>query len=189
MILPSFKSSERQAFLWDDPMGNHGHARTVLGDFAEELTARFVGGKRFKTDSRADYCPDVFGLGAYFEVKSAGRSNQTFVYEGRLEKDRWFAKEHSLFYAVWHHAANTKLASTEADLQRLFLASLRSLIVVPFDTISVLAGRFGRTPLNSKYGHSDSNQLYGAGYRIPVSALRSGQCLEIPFKHLQAELF
>lgn len=190
MRLPSFKSIERQSFLWDDAIGNHGHARTVLGDFAEDLTAKLLRGRRYKTDCRAEYCPDIGALDAYFECKTAGRSNQTFVYEGRLEKDRRFASEHPLFYVVWHHSANTLVAASSRDLQRLFLATLKQILVVPFGGIDQLAGKFGKTPLNSKYGHSDTNPIYGAGYRIPVSALLTVEHMTIAIEHQpQRELF
>lgn len=59
MILSGHKSSTSQPLLWHTPLGNHGHARTVVGALAERLTARLVGGVRHKTDCRADYCPDV----------------------------------------------------------------------------------------------------------------------------------
>lgn len=184
MRLPGFKTTNRQSFFWDEPLGNHGHARTVLGDFAEELTARLTRGRRYRTDSRADYCPDVFAFGTYFECKSAGRSNQTFVYAGRLEKDAAFAETRPLFYVVWHHAANTLIAADDRELKTLFLASLKAIYVVPFAEVRRLALESELTPLNSKYGHSDSNPTYGAGYRIPVSRLRSANHLAIGIEHV-----
>jgi len=169
--------------MWDEPLGNHGHCRTVLGDFAETLTAKLLRGKRYRTDSRCAYCPDVFALGAWFEVKAAGRTNQTFVYAGRLEKDRAFSRDRQLYYVVWHHAAETIQARTKDDLRRLFLASLKAIYVIEFAEIDAIAATIPVCRLNSKYGHSDTNPAYGAGYRIPLSRIRQRPHLTLDIAH------
>lgn len=170
---PKNRDSQRQ--LWapeDPPLGNHGHVRTVLGDFAEELTAKLFGGRRHKTDSTCGYCPDVVRGTVYFECKAMGRSNQTFIYSGRLEKDREFAGEHWLGYVVWWHAVDTSRAETAGELRALMLSQLRGVFVVPFEAIDTIAAGKPVEPLNSKYGRSnEAGSLYGSGVRISSTEL------------------
>lgn len=164
------KSTEVQGYLWDD-LGNHGHVRTVVGALAERLTAKLVGGKIHKTDSTADYCPDVSVNGTYFESKAVGRSNQAFVYGGRLEKDRAFATSHRLVYVIWNHAADSKVVSSITDLERLVLSTMRRLYVVPFAAIDRVCAGMTPDKLNSKYGGSSDRPEYGSGFRISLSLL------------------
>lgn len=179
MALPGFKSDDEQGSLWERPLTGHGSCRASLGDFAERLTARILHGRRYRTDSRCNYCPDVFALGAWFEVKTAGRNNESFVYQGRLEKDRRFAEQRQLYYVIWHHAADTKACLTHADLRRSFLMSLKAVYVLPFAEVDAVAQSVTVTKLNSKYGKSDTNPVYGAGYRLPIKMLKCRQCLTL----------
>lgn len=180
MRLSGYKSLERQLLLFDEPLAGHGSVRHVVGDLVEGLTAELVGGRRHKNDSRCDYCPDVSvrtpaGL-AYLESKAAGRNGETFVYSGRLEKDREFAKDHRLLYCVWHHRARTVEAATVGELQRLVLASLRSVALIPFAALDAYCRTLREEPLNSAYGkgHGGSQaRVYGNGYRIRLSALKN----------------
>lgn len=188
MKLPGFKSSESQAVMWERPIGNHGACRALIGDFAETLTARLLRGRRYRTDSRCNYCPDVFALGAWFEVKAAGRNCETFVYAGRLEKDKVFARDRELYYVIWHHRANTLRAASREDLMRLFLMNLQAIYIVPFSRVIEVAEAVTATPLNSKYGKSDTNPIYGSGYRLPLKKLAAGECLTIDVQIVR-ELF
>lgn len=166
--ISGFKSRDVQSTLWDFPIGNHGHVRTVLGDFVEDLTALLLGGKRHKTDSTKDYCPDVSVIerDAYFECKAAGLSKQTFVYEGRVERDRDFAAHHGLFYVIWHHRTETKLARTVNELKQMFLANMQRVYIVPFMVIDDYCRSHTPEKLNSKYGKHSDAETYGSGYRI-----------------------
>jgi len=186
--LPGFKSADSQGVMWDRPLTGHGSCRALIGDFAETLTARLLRGKRYRTDSRCKYCPDVYALGSWFEVKAAGRNHETFVYAGRLEKDRRFAADHNLFYVIWHHRARTLTADSREDLQRLFLWNLQAVYVVPFAVIDEVAAAVTATPLNSKYGKSDTNPTYGSGYRLPIKRLAQSGCLTIDVQIVR-ELF
>lgn len=102
MNISGLKSLERQPLLWAEPLGGHGHVRHVIGNLVEELTAKLMHGRRHKTQSTMDYCPDVsaplYDDGEwlntqYFECKAAGSSNEMFVYKGRLIKDREFVAQ------------------------------------------------------------------------------------------------
>lgn len=186
MKFPQHKANDQQLPLWEQPLGNHGTVRTTLGDFVEELTAMFFHGKRFRTDSTADYCPDVlFGEDIYAECKSAGSTNQTFVYAGRLERDREFAKQYELVYVIWHHRAPTKQAGTEHELRCLFLKCMRAIYVVPFAEIDRITSKMKIEKLNSKYkyGISGGSKFYGSGYRIPLKSIRQGEHVLIEFNH------
>jgi hypothetical protein len=172
--LPKAKVSNPQTFLWEQPIGNHGHVRTTLGDFAEDLTALLFHGTRLRTDSRADYCPDIFVEdGIYLECKTSGLSRQTFVYEGRLNKDREFAASHHLLYVVWCHSLATNESKTIEELKRQFLLSINCIYLIPFSEIDRIALENAPVKLNSHYGHSDTNPVYGSGYRIPISKFAS----------------
>jgi len=153
------------------PLGNHGHVRTLIGDLVEDMSAALLGGVRHKCSSQADYCPDVsvdLPHGRVFvECKAAGRNRETFIYEGRLEKDRLFTADRPLFYCVVHHGTDTTQADTVEDLQRRFFRNLRCLYLVPFEVIDGLCR--GREPeaLNSGYGGTD-RKTYGSGFRLKL---------------------
>ena len=172
MIISKYKSEERQFKLWDEPLGNHGHVRTVIGELAEELTSNLVKGRRHKTQSNADYCPDVSADGEYFESKVVGRSKTAFVYSGRVEKDRRFVAEgNRLFYVVWSHSADTKQAKFIEELRQIVLANMQAVYVVPFIAIDELCRSSSEEKLNSKYGRSHDGTLYGSGFRLHLSLL------------------
>lgn len=176
MRISPYKSSERQPVLWDEPLGNHGHVRTLIGDLCEGLTADFVGGRRHRTRSDCDYCPDVSRTDpdgvVYFESKAAGLNGQTFVYQGRLEKDRAFVQSgRRLYYVIWGHKARTKDASTVSELERLLLSSVRRVFLVPFADLDAIAKGLKITKLNSGYGSKTDAKTYGSGIRIQLSLL------------------
>lgn len=175
MKVSAASNTDFQSLLFDDyhdvPLTGHGQVRTLLGKWAEWLTVGLFNGKRHKTDSTCDYCPDVSVSGNFIECKAAGRTNQTFVYRGRLDHDWLFARDHPLFYCIWHHATDTKAHATAFSLCREFIATLRGLIVVPFWAFYSIARRRPCEKLNSKYGSSDSNPTYGAGYRVSFRLL------------------
>lgn len=178
MKISGYKTADRQLTFWDQPLGNHGHCRTVLGDLVEDLTARLFNGRRHKTDCTADYCPDVSAGGVYLECKAAGKSKQIFVYGGRLEKDCEFSEHHPLLYVIWHHRTNTKRYSTVEGLQRGFLRNMQCVYVVPFQEICrICREEVPKEKLNSKYygshGSDEVKQQYGEGYRIRLRLLQS----------------
>lgn len=184
MKLSGYKLPPRP-YLFDMPVPGHAHARNIAGDLCEELTAMLFNGRRHRTDSRADYCPDVSVLHAedwadgelYIESKSAGLSRQTFIYSGRLAKDEAFARDHRLYYCIWHHRAATKQAKTEAELRSLLLSKMQCAYVVPFGAIKQLCELLNAEPLNSAYGGTD-RAVYGSGYRINLSLIEQYRILE-----------
>lgn len=171
MRLSPLKSNVTQGLLFDEPLRGHGHVRTVVGELTERLTAALVNGRRHKTDCTADYCPDVSALGVYYESKACGRNRETFIYAGRLEKDRCFtALGNPLYYVVWSHCVETKLYETVAGLRAALMLGMRAVYVVPFNEISAICETLPLEKLNSAYGGTD-RQTYGEGYRIPLSQL------------------
>lgn len=209
MIISPLKTSYQQGRLFPEPIGNHGHVRYVLGNLAERLTAKLLGGNLHK-DATGYYCPDVSvsfkcpdvpdwfvdayksaGLieqdyqprqmtkSIYLEVKASGKSGQTFVYSGRLEKDLDLTMEgHILWYAIWQHGVDTKQAETVQDLQDLFLCNLRAFYLVPFEVIYILAQQAGEVPLNGSYGKHSAEKIYNSGYRITMSKLANWKLID-----------
>lgn len=165
MTLPKLKPCYRQPFLFDEPLRGHGHVRTVIGDTVERLVAKAVRGRIFNTQGNVTYCPDVVSGRMFFECKAAGRSRQFFIYAGRLEKDRRFAEENMLWYAVWHHRVDTKTCRTVAELERSIEDGIRSRYLIPFREVSRLCVR--EEKLNSAYGNS-GHKLYGSGFRLSL---------------------
>lgn len=153
-------------------MGNHGLIRTVIGNFFEDATAQHVNGARHRTDSRCDYCPDVSNSDSFYEVKAVGRSKQVLIYRGRLQKDLIFASTHKLFYCIWHHSVLTTELETVLELKRSLLNSNPIAYVVPFSEVYRVCKSIEVTPLNSKYGGSNSRAQYGSGYRVPISKFK-----------------
>lgn len=188
MILSRHQSA-KQLPLFDYPIeeSDHGYARHVVGELIEEISALVLGGFRHKTDSQADYCPDIsrpksIGRGLdFFECKAAGLSRQTFIYEGRLKKDRRFAKRFDLKYLIWHHTAKTKQARSVFELRSLLLQRIVCAYLVPFSVIDSICQGLSVEKLNSAYGHSDSNPVYGSGVRIPIKALEAYRFIEWEF--------
>lgn len=184
MKLSGYKSQNQQLRLWDEPLGNHGHVRTVLGAFAEELTASLFGGRRHRTMTGVDYCPDVSVGEVYLEVKTMGRSLQTWIYSGRLEKDIAFSAAYPLLYCIWKHATDSSQAVTVDGLKDLFLRSLQAVYLVPFSTMHQISQAAPRTPCNSKYygkHNCPSDSLYGEATRIKLADIESfpHYCLEL----------
>lgn len=189
VLLPSLKSLDSQPFLFPQPIISHAYVRNHLGELVEILLAKLLGGRRFSTDSRTSYCPDIavplhrspvpiptyqhrHALTAFIECKAAGRSNQTFIYSGRLEKDKAFSEENLLLYGIWHHATPTKEAATTQELEALFLYHTRSIYLLPFSSVYALAQTLPIEKLNSKYYHPKKNEAtYGQGYRLPIKQL------------------
>lgn len=180
-VSPAITEPKWQRRFFDTPLGNHGHRRNVVGDLIEVITCSVLRGKRHKCSGNFDYCPDVSVGGNFFECKAIGRSRQTFVYEGRLLKDRKFARFQPLYYAVWHHTANTLYAHTVEQLQCLVLAKMRWMALIPFAEIDRICSLTTATRLNSKYGKSSERKLYGSGFRISLSSI-------LPYKALEWEL-
>jgi len=110
----------------------------------------------------------------FIECKAAGNSKQTFIYAGRVEKDRKFAEERVLYYAIVHHGLNTKDYETVEELQRALFPKLKCLYFVPFDEIDRLCVK--EEPLNSGYGGTD-RRTYGSGFRIPLGKLEDWKVL------------
>lgn len=166
-----YRSTSRQPWLFDQPLGNHGHCRAVIGNLIEELTASLVNGKRHKT-MNGRYCPDVSRGQEYFECKAVGRSRQAFVYAGRLEKDRKFAQQYPLTYILWHHEAGIEEIPTVRALELAVRANLRAIYCIPFQQLYHQCVSRPLVKLNSKYGCAqDYPNTYGSGYRVPISAL------------------
>lgn len=174
-ISPTYQPTTRsQLRLFEQPLGNHGHRRTVIGKYYEMLTASFLRGHRHKTNSQADYCPDIslrwpFGGPLYLECKAVGRSRTAFVYKGRLERDYEFAQSHALGYVIWHHFVKTNDIETVEALHRELGANTLRFYIVPFHVVWELVADRQPEKLNSKYGRSHEYPgNYGMGYKLPL---------------------
>lgn len=175
MTISPLKGTERQLRLFDEPLGGHGHIRTLIGEWTECFFASIFNLNRHKTDCTADYCPDLSTKTApttYFECKGVGLTKQTFVYSGRLTKDRvFFEQGNELYYLILHHTCKTTDYQTVNQLLEGWKANLQSIYVIHFQDFANIASFRSTEPLNSKYGHSDDNPTYGSGKRIPLSLL------------------
>ncbi len=176
---PQRPRESHQPFLFEEMLTGHGHVRTVVGDAVEELSVLYLNGERHRTDSRADYCPDISRkVGRrrqYFECKGVGRSRTPFIYAGRLAKDkRLVAHGYDLSYVIWHHGARTKLFSTVTELRQGLLTNMRALYIIPFSAIAEVCSHLKEEKLNSAYGHAvDNRKTYGSGFRLNLSLLSS----------------
>lgn len=162
-----------QPYLFDEVLRGHGHVRVMVGAFFEQLSCDLLGAKRYRTDGTKDYCPDLGSSLSFFECKSAGRGNQTFIYVGRRLKDREFSLRHRLCYVIWNHSVETKEWPTVGLLESALASSIKGVYLCPFSAIDSICERLREEPLNSKYGkskHTDQS-LYGSGFRISLSLL------------------
>jgi hypothetical protein len=164
--------SHQQLQLFDRPIKSIASARTSVGSFYEDLTARVLGGQRHVCSSSSEYCPDVsIGEHIYLECKSVGFTSKVIIYHGRLDKDFDFSTTHLLFYAVWRHAVRVKPYQTVEDLHAALLIGTQWLAIVPFDEIWRLAHEQKLVKLNSK-----SN--YITGYQIPIKHIEKWKFME-----------
>jgi hypothetical protein len=213
-MLPGFKNADVQATLIPDSVGlldrpihNHGQIRVTLGDFCEELAVQLLSSRKFlarryRTDSRVSYCPDLalyhrlrrsckanFHLPpvCFIEVKCVGLTRSTFVYASRLAKDESFTTVHDLHYLLFSHRLDTSVCHSTYDLQVGFLRELQAVYLFPFASIHAAACTVPATPLNSSYGHSNSNPVYGVGYRLPLRLLRQYPHFSLPVKFSMPE--
>lgn len=186
MIISGHKR-EDQPLLFDLPIaiGEHGYARHVVGELIEEITALVLGGKRHRTSSNCDYCPDVsINSKRFFECKASGLSNQFFIYAGRLTKDIEFASRQSLSYVIWSHNAAVKDARSVVELRSLLLQRIRCGYIVPFNVIADICASITPMKLNSAYGHREGNgKMYGSGYRIPLRLIEDFKSIEYRYGH------
>lgn len=147
-----------------------GFARYTIGRLAERLTkATLPFSKIHKDISGYDYCPDISWLGAYYEVKAVGKSNQLFIYKGRLENDIKLHEQREFFYLIWRHGAGVVLGETSAELKKKIITTLKALYIIPFSVVLKSCVERAEIKLNSNYGHSLTNKLYGSGYRMALS--------------------
>ena len=157
-----------------EPLRGMGHIRTVIGNTVEDLTCALIpDSRRHKTDSRADYCPDVSANGRYYETKAVGRSREAFVYSGRLKKDRQFVDDgNQLDYVIWHHKVAVAGIQTVEELSSAIIGNIVSAYIIPFDDFWFLCQWLPVEKLNSKYGkHQTEPSTYGTGYRINLTWL------------------
>lgn len=171
--LPKIETKQRR--LFDEPLGNHGHVRTLIGEWTEQIVAGLLGGVRLRTSGLLPYCPDVQIGRTFVESKAAGLSRTTFIYHGRLERDRVFSESNTLVYAILQHKTHTKLASYVEELRVHFVRSIQRLYVVPFAAIDTVCSGVRCEKLNSGYGKKDgvknAERYYGSGYRLPLKQL------------------
>ncbi len=171
MKISGLLSRDIQHRFWSPTIHTLGQARTVLGRVVEEATCELTGGRRHKTRAGVDYCPDVSAGRLFYECKAAGCTNNAFIYAGRLIRDRQFAEEHLLYYAIWHHRAKVGRAADEAELRAMFLANIRGIYIVPFGQIDAICATRPVEILNTAYGRHNEAKDYGHGYRIPIKML------------------
>lgn len=192
MLISPKRSDFIQHRLFDEPLGNHGHRRVVIGDLAEQLTMLFFGGfesiARHITRCNCDYCPDVTFLlerTIYLECKAVGNTRRAIIYKGRLERDCRFAATHQLFYAIWHHRASTLTVDMIQDLRQLVIKNLDSFYLVPFSEIYSLCLESSLMKFNSGYGYKPGSpinkKVYGEGYRLPLNKLQSWKVFDFEY--------
>ena len=162
---------DRQQGVLFDPqhlVGSMGRARYIIGRVVEELSAERLNGVRHLTDSRCEYCPDVTADGRFYECKAVGKSNQLFVYKGRLEKDSVFDQHHDFSYIIWKHNFSVETQLTVTELENGIRQSIQAVYIVPFRTIRNALLSKPLVKLNSNYG-GGKKEVYGSGYRCALS--------------------
>lgn len=168
MIVSRPDLSLRQPLLFDRTLRGHGAVRYAVGDFYETLTANVFGGVRHRTDSRAQYCPDVvIGDTIFLECKAARRSvGNLLVYHGRLDKDFDFSRTRLLFYVVWCHNVAGNSYSTVEQLEDALMLETLWCAVIPFDEVWRLCKKHASKTYNTEYGKSSNSKLYDRLYRV-----------------------
>ena len=162
---------EHQHKLFDTspyrPVTSQGMARWLVGKFFEELTAMCFKGSLIPDSTKSDYCSDVVIGPHYIEVKASGSTGETFVYEGRLNKDVDFYKQgHSLTYFIWSHNTHTTQHTNAKELYASIMETIDCLYVVPFPIIWLTYTTTKRVRLNSHNYGSPDNPLYKHGFRF-----------------------
>lgn len=133
--------SMQTAALWDwvydRDLKSYAQSRPYIGDFYEEATRALMGGVRLRTDAQSEICPDIVlpSLDAYVEVKSVGRGNSRTIYEHRIEKYKWLASRHPVYFAFWFHSMDCTELTTLFKLQADLAASTQCVCVIRADDV------------------------------------------------------
>ena len=186
-VVTTFRSQREQLTLFrkERILKSLGAVRSWSGDFWEEATAEFIGGRRFKTDGRFEFCPDILfdrHEGQVFvECKGSGRSSQIIVYDFRFEKER--SALCPVVYAIWCHDFAMKEVTTDVELRRGLASHCRGLIVCHHDTLSAVIGATEPRRVNSGFTKNGERngygtKQYGMGWTIRVSRIKS-RCTQL----------
>lgn len=172
------RNTEKQLMLFnkDVGLGNHGHRRHWIGQMTELFLSLLLDAQRIKQNPLKDYCPDLKKGEHYIESKAVGKNGQSFVYEGRLDKDWIFSRHHSLWYVIVRHRADTTKHQFLSSLVQDYLNSFECLYVIPFHAYYSICRQQPLTNLNSGYGGRD-RKVYGKGYRISLGAISDWRTL------------
>lgn len=173
------KARQIQKVLWDDlrdlpfsgeKESREGTVRTLVGKFVENIGSIVLGAQLCPDNSTCHYCPDLYLNGRYIECKSIGNSNQLFVYEGRLLKDRRFVlKGNILYYFIWQHQFKTKYAESHGEVVQGLIKYCRRVYVVPYTEIFRVLSRKKMVKLNNVTYGAPGNRVYKYGYQAGLS--------------------
>jgi hypothetical protein len=177
-----------QQFLFDTKkIKTLGHARYVVGDVCEKVIAERTGATRLRTDSTADYCPDLkVSETQYLESKASGNTKRVIVYIHRLWCDRRFVDAHNvnLDYWVCQHDVKIEKLIHQVDsideFEEVVRQALYRIVVVPLPKLETLLLNTPTRRLNTrciKTGPNEGMILgygksgYGVGWDVPVKDL------------------
>lgn len=162
---------DQQAFFTDTHnLSGKAHARTVIGNYFDALTAKLVNGKRHLTDATAQLCPDVTAGMLMIEVKSCRKSG--IIWEAQLRNyERAAALGYTVFFLFWLHEVDLEGMLTAEQL-RAALGRNHQVLAIPLDL--VLAYCTPRRRVLVRYRGAGNGHLEKSGYawRPTGAALR-----------------
>lgn len=149
--------------------------RVVMGELAEQLAAEKLGATRMHTGN-GYYCPDLrhprFGD---MEVKTVGRSSSVIIYAFRLDKDREYARTHTLSYVLVVHKVCTPQPSM---LEARMLMEWAKIYVIPFSVVDAVCVTVKPRILNKKFLERQERGDCQRGYEKGGYMLRARALIE-----------
>lgn len=123
----------QQAFFTDvHNLSGKAHARTVIGNYFDSLTAKLVNGKRHVTDARAQLCPDVTAGMLMIEVKSC--RNSGIIWEAQLRNyERAAALGYTVYFLFWMHHVDLVNMRTVEELRAALGKEHMHVLAIPLD--------------------------------------------------------
>ena len=163
-----------QSFLFDPKrIKTLGHARYVVGDVCEKVISELTGAVRLRTDSTADYCPDLkIPPNRFLESKAAGLTGKFIVYIHRLWCDRRFIDAHNVELEYWitqHDLKITDLMNqvdSLTEFEEQFRKGIYRIVAIPFPKLEQILLNTPTRRLNTRSIQSGPNTGKLLGYGI-----------------------
>lgn len=163
---------DQQAFFTDThTLSGKAHARTVIGNYFDALTAKLVQGKQHLTDARAQLCPDVTAGMLMIEVKSC--RNSGIIWEAQLCKyERAAALGYTVYFLFWLHQVDLEGLSTAEELRAALGKHHLHVLAIPLERVRAYCTPQRRVLIRYRGARGRVAEKSGHAWRPSAAVLR-----------------